>query len=134
YGSAVEELAGDTDVIPGGSLPVRVAEQRRGVVRGDERDATPAVHLAATLPPALPRAKERGRRGGPERHEHLGPDQLDLPPQVREAGLLFLGQRGPVLRRPALHHVRDKDPLPGNLYRREDGVQQPARRTDERAP
>ncbi len=103
------------------------------MVRGDERDPAPAVHLPAKFAEALPRAEEGGRRRGPERHEHLRPDQLDLPAEVGEAGLLLLGERRPVLRRPALHHVGDEDPLPGNLYRRKDGVQQVACRPDERA-
>src|ERR1041385_9332801 len=47
--SGVEELAGDTDVIPGGSLPVGVPQQGRGMVRGDQRDPGVAVHLTAEL-------------------------------------------------------------------------------------
>src|SRR5215210_6849810 len=49
YGSAVEKLSCDTDVIPGRLLPIRVAEQRRGMVRHDERDAVVRVHLVAKL-------------------------------------------------------------------------------------
>src|SRR5215211_2853210 len=64
YGSAIEKLSGDTDVIPGRLLPVRVAEQRRGMVRHDERNAVVRMHLAAEIPQALAHAEQR-LGGGP---------------------------------------------------------------------
>src|SRR6266704_284058 len=45
--SAVEEASGDTDVIPGWSLPVGVSQQRGRVIRDAHGDATEPVDLIA---------------------------------------------------------------------------------------
>src|SRR5256885_12258331 len=45
--SVVEEASGDTDVIPGWSLPVGVAQQRGRMVGHDHGNATEPVNLIA---------------------------------------------------------------------------------------
>src|SRR5512134_3793732 len=76
YVSAVEKLSGDTDVIPGRLLPVRVAEQCRGMVRHDQRDAVVRVHLAAQLSERLFHAEQRFAGGPAHREDHLRADEV----------------------------------------------------------
>src|SRR5690348_5751633 len=84
--SGVEELAGDTDVIPGGLLPVGVPQEGRGVIRGDDRDPRVAVDLAAELAEGLLGLQEGRDRRGARRKDHLRADQRDLTMQIRKAG------------------------------------------------
>src|SRR5690348_11792768 len=107
--SGVEELAGDTDVIPGGLLPVGVPQQGRGVVRGDHRDPGVAVHLAAELAERLLRLHQRGDGGAAGGEDHLRLEDRQLTVEIRETRLQFVWERLPVLRRPALHGVEDED-------------------------
>src|SRR6059036_1188876 len=82
YVSAVEKLSGDTDVIPGRLLPVRVAQQRRGMVRHDQRNAVVRVHLAPQLSQTLPHAEHRLTGGPAHRDDHLRRDELELAVEI----------------------------------------------------
>src|SRR5882724_906515 len=107
YGSAVEKLSRDTDVIPGGLLPVRVAEQRGRMVGDDQRNAAVGMNLAPQLAQTLSGVEQRFGRGAAERHDHLGPDKRELAVKVRHAGCHLVRQRLAVLRRPTLHDIGD---------------------------
>src|SRR6185312_15128534 len=80
YGSAIEKLSCDTDVIPGRLLPVRVAEQRRGMIRHDQRNAVVRVHLAAQLSQTLsdPQHGLRGRAAQGKNHFRSNDFQLAM--------------------------------------------------------
>src|SRR4029453_18953606 len=82
YGSAIEKLSDDTDVIPGRLLPVRVSEQGRGMIRDDQRDVVEAVHLHAKLAETLADAQHRLAGGSAHGKEHLRSDQIDLAMKV----------------------------------------------------
>src|SRR5215210_3913095 len=127
YGSAVEKLSCDTDVIPGRLLPVRVAEQRRGMVRHDQRNAVVRVHLAAKLSQTLLHAEQRFAGGSPHGHDHLGTDELQLAVQIRHAGSDFIRQGLPILRRAALYDIGDVHRSPRNFNSLENRVQQLSR-------
>ena len=62
------------------------------------------------------------------------PQERDLPVEVRQARRHLVGQRLPVLRRPALHHVGDVDRLARRLDRLEDLVEQLPLLANERPP
>src|SRR6058998_1080473 len=109
--SAVEETAGDTDVIPGRSLPVGVAQQRSGVVRDDYGNTPEPVHAIAERAQRLLGVEYGLRRGVPHRQDHLRLQQVDLPEQIGRAGRGFVVLRCAVLGRAALHHVTDEDLL-----------------------
>src|SRR6478672_304968 len=83
YGSTVEKLSCDTDVIPGRLLPVRVAEQRRGMVRHDQRNAVVRVHLVPKLSQTLPHAQHGLRRGAAQGEDHFRPDDFQLAMEIR---------------------------------------------------
>src|SRR6476646_11551067 len=78
YGSAVEKLSGDTDVIPGRLLPVGVAQQRGGMVRHDQRNAVVRVHLAPELAQTLSHAEQGLAGGATPRDDNLGRDEVQL--------------------------------------------------------
>src|SRR5215210_1298089 len=78
YGSAVEKLSCDTDVIPGRLLPVRVAEQRRGMIRHDQRNTVVRVHLAPQLSQTLSHPQHRLGRRATQAEDHFGPDDFEL--------------------------------------------------------
>src|SRR5512134_3736457 len=101
YVSAVEKLSGDTDVIPGRLLPVRVAEQCRGMVRHDERDAVVRVHLAAQVPETLLHAEERLPGGASHRDDHLRANELELAMEIGDTSRDLIRQGLPILRRTA---------------------------------
>src|SRR5215210_9298643 len=115
YGSAVEKLSCDTDVIPGRLLPVRVAEQRRGMVRHDERNAVVRVHLAAEIPQALLHAEHRLAGSPAHRQNHLRTEELQLTVEIREAGGDLIGQGLSILGRTAFHDVGDVHRTPRNF-------------------
>src|SRR5512144_396693 len=85
YESAIEKLSGDTDVIPGGLLPVRVSQQRGRVVGHHDRDAVVRMHLVAELGETLLHAEQRFRGGAAEREDHRWLAAGPLPPQILNA-------------------------------------------------
>src|SRR5205807_7764745 len=117
---SVDETAGDADVIPGGLLPVGVAEQGGRMVRDDDRDPPQAMDLIAQRAERLLRVEERLRRRAAHRQDHGRLHQLDLTQQIREAGgdLVILGDA--VLGWAAFDHVTNEYPLARQLDRRED--------------
>src|SRR6266446_5224293 len=125
--SAVEEASGDTDVIPGWSLPVGVSQQRGRVIRDDHGDAAEPVDLIAECAEGL-FGVEQTLRGRPAHGQNdFRLDQLDLPVEVRQARRDFVVLREPVLRRPAFHDVADEHLVPRQLDRLEDLREQLAR-------
>ena len=63
--------------------------------------------LAAGLHDAVAGRQQGLGRGIAERHQHVGIDQFDLPPDERQADLGFLRGRRPVAGRPPRNHVGD---------------------------
>ena len=59
------------------------------------------------------------RRRAPERHDHLRPDDLDLPLEVRRARRDLVRRRLAIVRRAALHDVRDEHLLALQAHRRD---------------
>ena len=55
---------------------------------------------------SLDKALEGGRT---KRDNHLGPNERELAPQKRFAGVNFVALGSPISRRPALHDVRNLD-------------------------
>src|SRR5918996_2865120 len=106
--SAVEDAAGDTDVIPGRSLPFGVAQQRGGVVRDDHRNPAEPVHPVPQCAERLLGVEKRLGRGAPHGENHPRTDQFELAEQVRDTGLNLVEQGRAILRRPALDHVADE--------------------------
>src|SRR5215207_11514792 len=82
YVSVVEKLSCDTDVIPGRLLPVRVAEQRRGMIRHDQRTTVVRVHLAAEIAQAPLHAEQRLGGGPAHRQDHLRVNELELAVEI----------------------------------------------------
>src|SRR3990172_2434371 len=130
----VDELAGDTNVIPGRFLPVRVAQQRRRVVRDDQRDAAELMDAPAQGAQRLPGVEQPLRRRVPHRQDDLGADQVKLAVQVRDAGVDLVLLRLAVVGRPALDHVADEHSFPGKLDGRQDLRQELSRAPNERSP
>src|SRR6185503_1733437 len=118
--SAVEDTAGDADVIPGWSLPVGVTKQSGRVIRDDHRNPAEPVHQISHCAQRLLGVEHRLCRGPTHRENHRRLDQLDLPEQIGHARGDFIVLREPVLRRPALDHVTNEDPFPGEIYRLEN--------------
>src|SRR4051794_38705032 len=124
YGSAVEKLSCDTDVIPGRLLPVRVAQQGRGMVRHDERNAVERVYLAAKLPQTLPHA-EHGFAGGPaHREDHLRTNELELAVEIGDTSGDLIGQGLSILWGTALHDIGDVHRIPRDFNSIENRVEQ----------
>src|ERR1700688_2357203 len=107
-GRSVEETAGDADVIPGWSLPVRVPEQGSWVIGNEDRDAAKPVDLVAERPERLLGVEQALRRGPAHREDERRVEQLDLAVQVRQAGGNLVIQRRTVLGRAAFDHVTDE--------------------------
>src|ERR1051325_1224827 len=83
---SVDETTGDADVIPGGLLPVGVAEQSGRMVRDDHRDPPHAMVLIAQRAERLLGVEERLRRRAAHGQNHGRLHQLDLAQQIRQAG------------------------------------------------
>src|SRR6266498_4591131 len=132
--SAVEETAGDTDVIPGRSLPVRVAQQRGGVIGDDHRNPPEPVHAVAERPERLLRVQHGLRRGVPHREDHLRLEEVDLAEQIGHARRDLVVLRRAILARAALDHVADEHLLALELDGAEDLGQQLPRLAHERPP
>src|SRR3954462_10023585 len=107
YGSAIEKLSCDTDVIPGRLLPVRVAGQRRGMVRHDERYTVVRVHLVAKLSQTLSHAQHCLGSGAAQGKDHFRLDDFRLAMEIRHAGADFIRQRLSILGGAAFYDVRD---------------------------
>src|SRR6266511_1883384 len=134
YGSVVEEAGGDTDVIPGWSLPGGVAQQRGRMVGHDHGDAAEAVHLIPERAYRLFGAEQALRRRPAHRQNDCRLDQLDLAVEVRQARRDFVVLRQAVLGRPAFHDVADEHLLARQLDGLEDLREQLPGPADERAP
>src|SRR5438067_225344 len=129
--STVEKLAGDTDVIPGRLLPVRIPEQRRRVVGHYQRDSMVRMHLPAQVRKTPLGLEQRFGSGSAQGDHYFGADQGNLPLEVRETSGHFLGQRLPVLGWPAFHHIGDENFFPREPDRRQNLGQQLPRPTHE---
>src|SRR5215218_8326302 len=114
-GEAIEYSAGELDIFPGGALPGGIAQQRCGMVSDDQRDAVVSVHRAPQLADRLLCVEQRLGGERPEGHDHLRPNQLELPDQVGAARLHLVGLRVAVVRRAVLQDVGDEDVLPRQL-------------------
>src|SRR5256886_160040 len=131
---SADETAGDADVIPGRSLPVRVAKQGSRMIGHDQGNTAESVYQVPQGPQRL-LGVEQGLRGRPaHREDHLRLHDLDLAEQVWHARRDLVELRQAVLGRPALDHVANEDPLARQIDRAEDLGEQLAGRPDERSP
>src|SRR5204863_7253745 len=131
--SAVEEASGDTDVIPGWSLPVGVSEQGRRMIGHDDGNAAEPMNLIAEGTERL-LGIEQALGGRPSHgQDDRGLHQLDLPVKKRQAGRDLVVLRQPVLRRPALHDVADEHLIARQRDRFENFGEQLAGAADERS-
>src|SRR4029077_5374570 len=107
--SALDELlvhaAGKLQVLPRLALLRGRTQEVSRMIRDEKRRITEAVHLAAQPPERRVRAEQALGGDTPHRQHELWPQQLDLRPQVRQAGRHLLGLRVAVARRAALEHV-----------------------------
>ena len=94
-------------VFPHLALGGWIAQQVRGMERGDQLGAAVVVDAAAQAGNRIERAQQRLRREFAERHDHLGLDEVDLPEQKRLARRDLVGLRIAVLGRPAFDDVGD---------------------------
>src|SRR4051812_47654711 len=104
------------------------------MVGDHERNAAEAMDFPAQVAEALLDAEERLGRRAAERHYHLRLDEGDLTIQVRNARRDLVGQRLPVLRRPALYDVGDVYIFAPESDSLEDAVEQVARLAHEWPP
>src|SRR5579872_2305554 len=122
--AAVEELSCNTDVIPRRPFPVRVAQQRSGMVCDHQRRAVPVMHLEPQPAERLLHAQERLGRRSAQRQDHARAHQLDLPSKIRHTRLPFIGKGNPVPWRPALDHIGNEYLSASELDPREDLVEE----------
>src|SRR5690606_2616694 len=118
--------SGDTDVIPGGLLPVRVAEERCRMVGRDQRYAVECMYLAAKLSQRLLHAEEGIGRRAAQRKDHLRLDERKLAVQIGDARRDLVRERRPVLRGSALDHIADEHILAPQLDGAENLLEQAA--------
>src|SRR5437899_2901169 len=131
--SVGEEASGDTDVIPGWSLPVGVTQQGRRVVGHHQRNPAEPVNVIAQRAERLLGIEQRLRRRPAHRQNHLRLDELDLAIEERQASRDLIVLRQPILGWPALHDVTDEDLIARQLDGAQDLREQLTRSTDERA-
>src|SRR3954462_1340341 len=133
YGSAIEKLSCDTDVIPGRLLPVRVAEQRRGMVSHDQRNTVVRVHLAPQLSqtPSDPQHGLRGRAAQGKNHSRLYDFQLAM--KIWNTGRDLIRQGLSILGRATLDNVSDVYRLARQFDSLQDAVEQVSGLTHERS-
>src|SRR5579862_3053670 len=108
------------DVVPGGSLPGRVAQERGGVVRHDQGHSVVAVHSTTEFADRQLRLQKRLGGECSERQNHLRADQLDLADQVWAAGRDLVRQWIPVARWAVLEDIADEDIFALQIDRREN--------------
>src|SRR5262245_8550095 len=96
--------------------------------------AGPFVHLAVHVADAYTPTECPGQRGAAEGHDHLGIDQLDLAVQPGPAGSELGTLRRPVVRRPALDRVADRDLRPVQPDLGQQLVEELTGPADEREP
>src|SRR5687768_9544635 len=130
-GGAIENSTGELDIFPGGTFPRRIPEKRRGMISDDERNAVVAVDFAAKLSDGRFRVEKSLRCEGPERNDYFRFYQLELPYQIRAAGLDLVRRRIAVPRRAVLDDIGDEDLLPRQVHGTEDLRQEPSSRADE---
>src|SRR5262245_27548206 len=131
-GGAIEGWSSKLDIFRGRALPGRIAEECRGMIRHDQRNAIGTVEPSAEPPDRLLRVEQRLRGERPEGDDHLGTDQLDLPHEIRAAGLDFLWLRIAIARRPMFEDVADVNVLSLQVDRAEDLVEELTGLADER--
>src|SRR5438874_4686046 len=129
--SVVEDASGDTDVIPGWSLPMRVTQQGRRVIGHHDRNAAEAMDLVAERSERLFGVEQRLCRCPTHRLNGLRFHELDLTIEKRQAGRDLVVLRQPILGGPALHDVADEHLVPRQFDRFENLGEQLPRPTDE---
>ena len=102
------------------------------MVRHHQRNAAIRMHSTAKVRKGATHLQQRFGRGRAERHDHLGPNQLDLALEVGHARNNLVGERLPVSRRAAFDRVRYEHLLPGEPYRLDDLIEQLTGPPDER--
>src|SRR5829696_8176430 len=123
-GEAIEYSTGELDIFPGGALPGRIAQQGCRMIGDDQRHAVVSVDAAPQLADRLLGVQQSLGGERPERNDHLGANELELPHQVRAARHHLLGARVSIARRPMLEDIADEDVAPLQADRREDLRQQ----------
>src|SRR5215213_4629521 len=131
-GGAIEYSTGKLDIFPGGALPGGIAKQSGGMIGHDQRHPIVTVHLTAQLANRELRLEKSLGRKGAQRQYHLGPDELDLPYQIRRAGDHLVGHRIAVPGWAMLEDVGDEHVFTLEVDRGEDLVEQLARLSHER--
>jgi hypothetical protein len=94
-------------ILPDGTDPGRVPEQRRRMIGGHEGNPAVLVYRSAQPPDRLVRLQQGLRGKGPAGQDRLRADQLELPEQKGRARSPPPPARVPVPRRPALQDVAD---------------------------
>src|SRR2546427_12959976 len=117
---SADETAGDADVIPGRFLPVRVAKQGSRMIGHDQGNTAESVHQVPQRPQGLLGIEQRLRSRPDHRDDLLRLPEVVLSEQVWHARCDLIELRQAVLRRPALYHISDEDPLTRQLDRAED--------------
>src|SRR5688572_14230124 len=115
YGSrpwgAIEYSTGELDIFPCWAFPCRIAEQCRGVISDDERDAAVLMHQSPEFSDRC-FGVEKSLGGEPsERNDYFRLDQLQLSYEVWTAGSHLVRQRVAVARRAVFEDVADEDIL-----------------------
>ena len=83
------------------------------MIGGHKKDAL-FLHPFAPIPGDADLIPQHGPgRSGPQQHDHLGPHQRKLRPQIGHAGSGLLRRGHPILRRAAFHHIADVNFFPG---------------------
>src|SRR5689334_6546809 len=113
YGSrpcgAIENSTGELDIFPGWALPRRIAQQRGGVIRDDQRNAVILVHRAAQFTDRELGLEQRLCGERPERHDDLRANDLELSDQIRAARFDLLRHRVAIAWWSMLEHVANED-------------------------
>src|SRR5581483_613118 len=97
------------DVVPGGSLPGGIPQERGGVVRHDQGYSVVAVHSTTEFADRQLRLQKRLGGECSEGQNDLGADQLDLADQIWTAGCHLVRQRVTITRRAVFEDVADEN-------------------------
>ena len=103
---------------------MRIPEKSSRMVRDDNLRASEIVNVTAKTTQRSIRSEQRLGRYPPQSADHLGPENLQLCVQYRQALLDLLGERVPVLRRSALEYVADEDVLAAKVNCLDDSCKQ----------
>lgn len=118
-------------VFPCGTFPVRITQQRGGVIGDHERDALIGMHRRAQGRQGSVCPQQGLRCDSSERQNYFRLQQRQLPVQIWFALLDFGGERVPIAGRAAFENVADKNILALELHGFENLVQQLPSATDE---